>query len=115
VDLLGRAGHFAKLIQVDNEPAFAKRFGILTAAKHAFEMLETSNRLRQAWLAYSRTLPESAFIPYGSMWHFWKLVKTQEKARGAHLHQACKHCPARVIIAPWDLHKQNIRTLSPGH
>ena len=73
--LLDGAGRLAEQSAAAEEPTFAARLGMLTAARNTFETLDTSQRIRRAWLARGRTLNESTLFPVGTVVYFTRVQK----------------------------------------
>ena len=94
--LLTGAGRLGELSAAE-EPVFAKRIGLLHAARRAFEVLDTSDRLRRAWLARSRVLPESQFFPVDEVVYFWQPKDNKVKHKRTHLSTSRWHGPGRVV------------------
>eukprot|EP00959_Pyramimonas_sp_CCMP1952_P101967 2132460-Pyramimonas_sp.AAC.1 len=65
--LLSERGHsqIAAHEAVDNDPYMKKRLQVYSAAKVALEKLDTSKRLRRAWVARSRQMPPSTNVKPG--------------------------------------------------
>ena len=76
--LLTGAGRLAELSKAETNPAFSQRLGILTAAKRAFEVLDTSARLRRAWLSRSRVTPSSMSLPADTLVYIYIYIQEGE-------------------------------------
>ena len=94
--LMSGAGRLAELSKTETDPVFAQRLGLLVAAKRAFEVLDTSARLRRAWLARSRVIPSSVSLPVGTMVYIHRKVRPA-KGTKLPLLKAQWHGPAFVI------------------
>ena len=94
--LLDRAGQLAEHQRALDNPDFSKRLGMLTAARRAFEVLDTSQRLRRAWLGRSRLTPEAAHLPPGTVVYIYRKVKPRKGVK-LPLLQAEWLGPAKVV------------------
>ena len=94
--LLDRAGQLAEQSRAVSEPHFSSRLGMLTAARKAFEHLDTSQRLRKAWLARSRLTPSSQHLLPGTTVYIYRKVKPRKGVK-LPLLKAEWHGPATVI------------------
>ena len=96
--LLDHAGKLAEQSRAVHEPQYAKRLGMLTAARRAFEHLDTSQRLRRAWLARSRLTPSSQHLLPGTTVYIYRKVKPR-KGTKLPLVKAEWHGPATVVCS----------------
>ena len=78
--LLDRAGQLAEQQKALDHPDFSQRLGMLTAARRAFEVLDTSQKLRKAWLGRSRVTPEAMHLPPGTVVYMHRKVKPRKGA-----------------------------------
>ena len=76
--LLDRAGQLAEHQKALEHPDFSRRLGMLTAARRAFEVLDTSQRLRRAWLGRRRLTPEATHLPPGTVVYIFRKVKPRK-------------------------------------
>ena len=79
--LLDRAGQLAEHQKALEHPDFSRRLGMRTAARRAFEVLDTSQRLRRAWLGRSRVTPEATHLPTGTVVYIYRKVKPKKGAK----------------------------------
>ena len=84
--LLDRAGQLAEQQRALDHPDFSQRLGILTAARWAFEVLDTSQKLRRAWLGCSGVTPEAMHLPPGTVVYMHRKVKPRKGAKLPLLH-----------------------------